>query len=230
MRAIIAGCGRVGTALATVLDADGHDVAVIDQAERAFRRLPADFGGRTLVGVVFDRATMERAGAEGADAFVAVTNGDNSNVVAARTAREHFGVATVVARIYDPARADIYERHGITTIATAQWTIDAILSQLLPGSGSARVGIGPGEGDVVVVDHDLPVDAGPWEVESFNRQGQWLLAASSRAGQTTIPVPRQLLMGGTRVHLAVQRSALAEVEAFLTALGSDARDDSRGAR
>jgi trk system potassium uptake protein TrkA len=223
VRAIIAGCGRVGAALAVALDADGHDVAVIDQLQRAFDRIPEGFGGQTVLGVVFDRATLLRAGIEAADAFVAVTNGDNSNIVAARTAREHFGVTTVVARIYDPARASIYERHGVTTIATARWTTDAILAHLQPGTSRVGAAIGPGEGDVVVVDLDLPEAAGAVEVEALSRQGRWLLAAVTRTGQTTVPVPRQLVQGGERIHLAVQRSALAEAEAFVASLGDAAR-------
>lgn len=215
MQVIVAGCGRVGSALAEALDTEGHPVAVVDQDAQAFRRLPPGFAGTTVQGIVFDRTTLLRAGVEAADAFVAVTSGDNSNIVSARTARQHFGVRTVVARIYDPDRARIYERHGITTIATARWTTDAILAQLEPASDRVVTTIGPGEGDVVIRSHDLPEDAGPWEVESFSRQGRWILAAVTRQGQTTVPVPRQLLQAGERIHLAVQRTALPEVEAFL---------------
>lgn len=215
MRVIIAGCGRVGAGLATTLDAKGHAVTIIDRDQRAFRRLGPDFGGSALGGFVFDRTTLIKAGVEHADAFVAVTNGDNSNIVSARTARDHFGVDTVVARIYDPRRAEIYERHGVTTIASARWTIDAMLGHLLGDSGRVEAAIGPGEGDVVIVSRDLPTEGGPWEVESFRRQGRWQVAAITRTGQTTVPVPRQLVQGGERVHLVVQRSVLDDAEAFL---------------
>ncbi|MDQ3030256.1 MAG: TrkA family potassium uptake protein, partial [Actinomycetota bacterium] len=114
MHVIIAGCGRVGGQLARELADDDHEVVVIDKRPEAFRRLGDDFAGRTLVGIVFDRATLETAGIKQAQAFVAVTSGDNSNVVSARTAREHYKVERVVARIYDPERAAIYERLGIT--------------------------------------------------------------------------------------------------------------------
>jgi trk system potassium uptake protein TrkA len=220
-RVIIAGCGRVGAALAHLLDAEGHEVAIIDREPRAFQRLSAGFGGESLTGIVFDLATMVRAGAESAAAFVAVTNGDNSNIVAARTARDHFGIATVVARIYDPERATIYERHGVTTIATARWTTDAILGHLQSTTSRIGPGIGPGAGDVVVLDHDLPAGAGPWSIEQFSRQGRWVPAAITRTGQTTVPVPRQLVQGGERVHLAVQRTAVDEAEAYLRGLGGD---------
>ncbi|WP_370327807.1 TrkA family potassium uptake protein [Euzebya sp.] len=216
---LIGGCGRVGAGLARTLDEAGHDVAVIDRDDRAFRRLGEAFGGRTVRGIVFDRTTLVRAGVEEADAFIAVTSGDNSNIVSARTARDHFGVRNVVARIYDPQRAEIYERHGVTTIATARWTTDAILVHLMQRSGRVETTIGPGEGDVVVIAHDLPpAPAGPWEVESFSRQGRWMLVAVTRTGQTTVPVPRQLVQASERIHLAVQRSALREAEEFITSL------------
>lgn len=105
MHVVIMGCGRVGSLLAIELEANGHSVAVIDQAKEAFRRLGPDFKGRTITGVGFDRDTLLEAGIEGADAFAAVSNGDNSNILAARVARESYGVTNVVARIYDPGRA-----------------------------------------------------------------------------------------------------------------------------
>ncbi|CAN5333005.1 TrkA family potassium uptake protein [soil metagenome] len=220
MHVIVAGCGRVGASLAETLDDSGHAVTVIDQDRQAFDRLPEGFSGTTIAGLVFDRATLLRAGVAGADAFVALTSGDNSNIVSARTARQHFGVATVVARIYDPARAEIYERHGITTIATTRWTADSVLEQLLPKEARIEAAIGPGEGDVVVLTHDLPTEAGPWEIEQLTRQGRWLVGAVTRTGQTTIPVPRQLVQSGERIHLLVQRTAVAEAEAFLADLAA----------
>lgn len=227
MRVIVAGCGRVGAGLATTLDAGGHRVAIIDRDKRAFHRLGEGFGGAALQGFVFDRAMLVEAGAEDADAFVAVTNGDNSNIVSARTAREHFGVDRVVARIYDPRRAEIYERHGVTTIASVRWTIDAILGHVLPDTdGRVETSIGPGEGDVVVVSRDLPGAGGPWEVEAFSRQGRWQPIAITRTGQTTVPVPRQLVQGGERIHLAVQRTVLADAEAFLERFSSTDRPSS----
>lgn len=220
MNVIIGGCGRVGAALAMTLDQEGHRVAIIDRNQRAFDRLGPDFGGTAVQGIVFDKATLLAAGVEEADVFVAVTNGDNSNIVSARTAIQQFGVATAVARIYDPQRAEIYERHGVTTIATTRWTTDSILSHVLSERGHIDCSIGPGEGDVVVLAHDLPRGEGAWEVEAFSRQGRWLLAAVTRTGQTAVPVPRQLVQGGERVHLAVQRTALEEAESFLAGLAS----------
>ncbi len=126
------GCGRVGSSLAHSLEAKGHDVAVIDQEAAAFRRLGSGFEGRTVAGVGFDRDTLREAGIERAYAFAAVSSGDNSNILAARVARETFGVENVVARIYDPGRAEVYQRLGIPTVATVRWTSDQMLRRLLP--------------------------------------------------------------------------------------------------
>ena len=126
------GCGRVGSSLAHSLEAQGHDVAVIDQEESAFRRLGSSFEGRRVTGVGFDRDTLKEAGIDDAYAFAAVSSGDNSNILAARVARETFGVEHVVARIYDPGRAEVYQRLGIPTVATVKWTSDQMIRRLLP--------------------------------------------------------------------------------------------------
>jgi trk system potassium uptake protein TrkA len=132
MHVVIMGCGRVGSSLAHILEAQGHTVAVIDRNPEAFRRLGPDFEGRRITGFGFDRDTLHDAGIETAGAFAAVSNGDNSNIIAARVARETFGVESVVARIYDPGRAEVYQRLGIPTVATVRWTADQILRRLLP--------------------------------------------------------------------------------------------------
>ena len=121
------GCGRVGSSLALSLESQGHDVAIIDQEESAFRRLGSAFEGRRVTGVGFDRDTLHEAGIADAYAFAAVSSGDNSNILAARVARETFGVEHVVARIYDPGRAEVYQRLGIPTVATVKWTADQMM-------------------------------------------------------------------------------------------------------
>ncbi len=132
MHIVIMGCGRVGSSLARILDLRGHSVAVIDRDEASFRRLGPDFKGLQVLGVGFDRNTMIEAKVTEAHAFAAVSSGDNSNIIAARVAREQFGVETVVARIYDPKRAQVYERLGIPTVATVPWTTDRLLRAVLP--------------------------------------------------------------------------------------------------
>jgi trk system potassium uptake protein TrkA len=129
---VIMGCGRVGSALAKGLEAGGHTVAIIDRDAGAFRRLPAEFVGQRVTGVGFDRDTLVEAGIERAEAFAAVSSGDNSNIIAARVARETFGVENVVARIYDPRRAEVYQKLGIPTVATVRWTADQVIRRLLP--------------------------------------------------------------------------------------------------
>ena len=122
MHVVIVGCGRVGSSLARELVALGHTVAVIDRKPEAFVRLGDDFKGQKITGIGFDHDTLISAGIEHADALAAVTNGDNSNILVARVAREKFSIERVVARIYDPKRAAIYERVGIATVATVKWT------------------------------------------------------------------------------------------------------------
>ncbi|MDQ4024175.1 MAG: TrkA family potassium uptake protein, partial [Actinomycetota bacterium] len=126
------GCGRVGSTLAQAIESRGHSVAIIDQNPDAFRRLPSEFEGQKVTGVGFDRDTLVQAGIKDTYAFAAVSDGDNSNVLAARVARETYGVDNVVARIYDPQRAEIYQRLGIPTVATVRWTADQVLRRMLP--------------------------------------------------------------------------------------------------
>lgn len=137
MHMIIVGCGRVGSTVGRQLDAAGHDVVVIDRKSDAFRRLGDSFGGRTMTGVGFDRDVLTSAGITRDSAVMAVTSGDNSNILIARVAREMFGVERVVARIYDPKRAQIYARLGISTVATVSWTSNRIMRAVLPDTGMA---------------------------------------------------------------------------------------------
>ena len=138
MRVVVMGCGRVGSSLADGLSRIGHDVAVIDRDSTAFNRLSPEFAGERVLGQGFDRDVLLRAGIEEADAFAAVSSGDNSNIISARLARETFGVQRVVARIYDAKRAEVYERLGIPTIATVPWTTDRLLNVLTRESETAK--------------------------------------------------------------------------------------------
>src|SRR5580698_437409 len=147
------GCGRVGSTLAHILEDQGHSVAIIDQDRDAFRKLGSPFKGKKVVGIGFDQNVLIEAGIEHADAFAAVSSGDNSNVIAARVARESFGVKRVAARIYDPRRAEVYQRLGIPTVATVRWTADQMLRRLLP-SGAEEHWRDP-SGTVVLAEVDL---------------------------------------------------------------------------
>lgn len=223
MHVIIGGCGRVGSLLATRLDRDAHEVVVIDRDRRAFGRLPAGFGGRTLEGIVFDRAVMEGADVARSDAFVAMTSGDNSNIVAARTASERFGVDTVVARIYDPVRAAIYERLGITTIASARWTVEETLRALGGTDEVVASSLGPGVGDVVVLSVAVPGAVKSAPLSDLHVPGQRVVAAVTRQGHTTVPGSGDLVEGGDLVHLAVARDRVDDARAAVGGLEGDTR-------
>lgn len=223
MHVIIGGCGRVGALLAARLDHEGHEVVVIDRDRRAFGRLPAGFGGRTLEGIVFDRAVMEGADVARSDAFVAMTSGDNSNVVAARTASERFGVDTVVARIYDPVRAAIYERLGITTIASARWTVEETLRALGGTDEVVAASLGPGVGDVVVLSVAVPGAVKAAALSDLHVPGQQTVAAVTRQGHTTVPGSGALVEGGDLVHLAVTRDRVDDARAAVAGLEGDKR-------
>lgn len=207
------GCGRVGSSLAHSLERGGHDVAVIDQDERSFRRLGTAFEGRCVTGVGFDRDTLTESGIENAYAFAAVSSGDNSNILAARVARETFGVENVVARIYDPGRAEVYQRLGIPTVATVRWTSDQILRRMLP-HGHVPEFTDP-SGTVVLAETPL---ATAWVGRSYTEVEQasgGRVAFVVRMGEGFIPASDAVHQEGDLVHLVTQRARFAEVERLL---------------
>src|SRR5215210_4363957 len=134
MHVVIVGCGRVGSALAKHLAEEGHTVAIIDRRDASFRRLAEHANVERIVGIGFDRDVLAEAGIARTDAVAAVTNGDNSNILIARVSRENYGIQRVVARIYDPRRAAVYQRLGIATVATVSWTTEQVLRRLQPSS------------------------------------------------------------------------------------------------
>jgi trk system potassium uptake protein TrkA len=194
MRVIIMGCGRVGSELSNELVDDGHDVTVIDKNPEAFFRYPPGDGATTVVGLGFDRDVLAEAGIEDADAFVAVSSGDNSNIVSARVALENFHVPKVVARIYDPRRADIYERLNIPTVATTRWGVKQIQLMLFHDRQEIRESLGGGE----LLRMRMPV--GPHMVgkpaTSFDVPGKILIAGVSRGGGGFLPTPESTLQVG----------------------------------
>ncbi len=204
------GCGRVGATLATSLEARGHEVAVIDSDERAFRRLAKGFSGHRIKGVGFDRDVMRRAGVPNAYAFAAVSSGDNSNIIAARVARETFGVKRVVARIYDPGRAEIFERLGIPTVATVRWAADQTLHHMLP-QGATPDYFDP-SGKLVLAQvhvHQRWVGRRFTEIEEF---GNARVAFVTRLGEAQLPKPQTVYQEGDEVHLLTERGTLPELE------------------
>lgn len=207
------GCGRVGASLARALEKGGHEVAVIDQEESAFRRLGPGFEGQRVVGVGFDRNTLREARIGDAYAFAAVSSGDNSNILAARVAREKFGVENVVARIYDPGRAEIYQRLGIPTVATVKWTSDQVMRRLLP-QGHVPEYTDP-SGKVILA--EIPISEA-WIGQRLSVLEQVTggrVAYLTRFGEGLLPDATTVHQAGDLVHLALQRDRLPVVERLL---------------
>jgi trk system potassium uptake protein TrkA len=209
---VIMGCGRVGAALALQLAPLDHTISVIDQDPLAFRRLGDHFPGNEVKGVGFDRETLIQAGIEQAGAFAAVSSGDNSNIIAARVARETFGVQRVVARIYDPKRAEVYERLGIPTVATVPWTSSRLLKAVLgettaeawrdPSGAVVLVAVAPNEG---WVGHTIA---------DFEEATGTRAALYTRFGSGHLPLPNTVIQAGDSLHVVTtddQRKVLKDV-------------------
>ena len=213
MHVVILGCGRVGSLLADRLDEAGHSVAIVDQDPQSFRRLSGRFSGSTVKGIGFDRETLEKAGIERAHAFAAVSSGDNTNILAARVARETYGVEHVVARIYDPRRAEVYQRLGIPTVATVSWTAGQIMRRLIPqdaleeyrdASGQvmlAEMPAHPSWFGHAVVDMEIATGA--------------RVAFISRLGSGLVPHTDMVLQDGDLVHVLAASDDAPRVQAIL---------------
>jgi len=208
------GCGRVGSTLAVDLEKAGHTVAVIDQNREAFRRLGADFSGRTIAGVGFDRDTLLEAGIEKADAFAAVSNGDNSNILAARVARENFGVKNVVARIYDPGRAEIYQRLGIPTVATVLSTTDQIMRRLTPDGTKSEWRDATGTVELVEVSLHKGWYGEPVTLIEKNTDAR--VAFITRLGEALLPDEHTVLQEGDLVHVFAKDKKISAIEKSLS--------------
>ncbi len=213
MHVVVVGCGRVGSGLATAVEAAGHTVAIIDRKETAFRRLPAGFKGKKIVGVGFDRDRLQDAGIEGAGAVAAVTNGDNSNIMIARVAKETFAIERVVARIYDPRRAAIYERLGISTVASAQLTTELAIRRVLPDDAGVRW-VEP-SGNLCVVDRTVPPTLAGRAITEIERTGQVRVVAVRRLGAGIVATPDLVFQDGDVVYLAVANDQLDTVDELL---------------
>jgi len=207
------GCGRVGSALAHSLEDSGHSVAIIDQNKEAFRRLGSHFRGITVNGIGFDRDTLLEAGIEGAQAFAAVSNGDNSNIIAARVVRETFGVQNVVARIYDPGRAEIYERLGIPTVATVRWTADRVLRRLLPGGSQTE--FRDASGSVRLIEVHIHASWVGQRVFSIEDRTSARIAYLTRLGSGFLADKETIIQDGDLVHVLIREEDIQRVEEIL---------------
>jgi trk system potassium uptake protein TrkA len=206
MHVVIMGCGRVGSELTLQLGKAGHDVVIIDKKPEAFDRLPPGFDARTIVGLGFDRDILEEAGIKEADAFIAVSNGDNSNIVSARVALEHYHVPNVIARIYDPQRAEIYQRLNIPTVATTTWGVKQIMMMLThPREEIKESLVG---GDLFRMRVPVPDHLIGKSVSRLNEDGKVLVAGVDRMGSGFIPVPSSTFQQGDIVQLILQKDGL----------------------
>ncbi|MDQ0734415.1 trk system potassium uptake protein TrkA [Arthrobacter agilis] len=213
---VIMGCGRVGVSLAHTLDDSGHSVAIIDQDDRAFRRLRSSFGGRKVTGVGFDRETLKYAEIGDAYAFAAVSSGDNSNILATRVARETFHVPHVVARIYDPGRAEIYQRLGIPTVAAVRWSADQVLRRILPEqtiNGDFR----ETSGRLILAELAL---ADAWlgrSLRSIEAASGVRIAYVTRFGEGILPTAETSYQQGDTLHAMMRTTATDEITRILAA-------------
>jgi trk system potassium uptake protein TrkA len=206
---VIMGCGRLGSTLAHNLDGRGHSVAVIDQNSDAFRRLGADFGGLTVTGIGFDRDVLRAAGIERADAFAAVSSGDNSNIISARLARETFGVSRVVARIYDSRRAQVYERLGIPTVATIRWAADRMVKHLVP-EGTVEVFRDP-TSVVSIVEAPLHRDWVGQPLKSLEERTGARVAYLMRFGMGMLGTQSTVIQDGDQIFMLVTDDTVTDV-------------------
>jgi trk system potassium uptake protein TrkA len=210
---IVVGCGRVGSELAITLDQGGHSVAIMDKNQAAFRKLPDGWGGRVVHGFGFDRDHLELAGVREAGALAAVTSGDNSNILAARIARETYEIPRVVARIYDPRRALIYQRLGIATVATVTWTTDQVMRRLFEDD-SVTEWAEP-SGLVVLVERILPDAWAGRSLASLFAGDRFRLVSMTRAGQAQLATDDLIGQDGDLLHIAVRKDALDELTTLL---------------
>lgn len=214
MHAVIVGASRVGAELAELLERRGYTVAVIDMDREQFDvRLYPGFHGKRVEGLGFDREVLEEAGVTEADIFVSATRGDNSNIVSARIAKEHYGVKKVAALIYDPRRAPIYERLGITTVSSVSWSADQLLARVVPSTETIEWTIGSGE--VVVIGVPVPAQLVGKQASEVVIKGKMVIAALARFGETILPDPKTTLQEGDFLHISVLRSALSEMREVL---------------
>lgn len=213
MHVVVVGCGRVGSSLALELTAGGHSVAVVDRRTESFARLGTGFTGSTVTGIGFDRDRLRDAGIEGASAVAAVTNGDNSNILIARVARETFGIERVVARIYDPRRAAIYQRLGIPTVATVAWATERVLRRILPEEAAVEW-VDP-SAKVCLVERAIPPAWAGHQVSELEDQGVSRIIALTRLGASQLPRPDLVVQEGDIVYAAVAGDAMGTFDAKL---------------
>lgn len=213
MHVVIGGYGRVGRYLAHMLESEGHTVSIVDRNPAVFAEYGEETRGRKITGEVFDRDTLIKAGIETADAFAAVTAGDNSNIVAARVARERFGVKNVVARIFDPRRANVYEHFGIPTISSVRWAGRKLLTLILePAITTERI---YGGGEIITVQVSTPTEAIGRSVSDFDEDARYEVGVVVRDGVAMLPSKDLILAEADRLYINVARESVDELKQLL---------------
>ncbi len=206
------GCGRVGSTLARSLEDRNHTVSIIDSEPDSFRRLGPSFNGDKITGFGFDQEVLEKAGIRRADAFAAVSSGDNSNIIAARVARETFGIEQVVARIYDPGRAEVYQRLGITTVATVKWTADQVLRRMLPAG--AEPDFRDPSGTIRLDQVPVPSQWIGHRTVQLQEQSKVRIAWIDRLGEGMLPGTDTVIQEGDLLHLVMREENAAAAYAI----------------
>jgi trk system potassium uptake protein TrkA len=213
---VVVGCGRVGAELAVTLDLAGHSVAVIDKDRRAFSRyLPSRWDGRTVHGFGFERDHLEEAGIKEAGALAATTGGDNSNILAARIAKEMYQVPNVVARIQDPRRAVIYERLGIPTVAQVAWTTDQVFRRLFPDDTVHEWT--DVSGQLSLVEKTLPESWAGRRLRELGERSRFRVVAVTRGGTARLAGPDVVGQEGDMLHIIVAKEHVPDLERRLNA-------------
>jgi trk system potassium uptake protein len=212
MKVIVMGCGRMGEQVSRMLGSAGHDVTVIDPDFKVLEHLGASFNGRKVVGVGFDKNILLQAGIETADAFAATSPSDNANIISSRIARNIFHVPRVVARLYDPRRAEIYHRLGLVTISMINWGAERIVELLTHSNLDPILSLGKGE--VIVTAIDLPLQLEGHKVRELIVPGEINVISITRGGEAILPTGNMEFVEGDLIHLAVHSSAVGRLEAL----------------
>ncbi len=213
MKVIVMGCGRIGSLVSRLLANQNHDVTVIDHDSNADGRLGENFKGRIIKGVGFDKNVLIQAGIENAEAFVAASMSDNANIIAARIARNIFHVPRVVARLYDPRRAEIYQRLGLTTISSTNWAAERIFQELT--HADLDVWNTFGRGEVSLIHYEVPPHLVGHNIKQLNIAGELMIISITRGDQAFIPIPGTEFQEGDILHMVVLSTGMDRLEELL---------------
>jgi len=211
MNVIVVGCGRVGSQLATLLSVEGHNVTVIDKDGDAFRRLGSTFNGVTVRGLGFDEDVLEEAGIRECDAFAAVTNLDNTNLMAAEVARKIFGVKHAVARLYNPVRERTYQQLGLDYVCGTTLVAEVLLDKIKSGHGHHISALG----DVEIVEFRANDQVDGRKVHEVEVDHHSRILAVSRGKTTFIPLADSQLSQGDIIVAAVKEEAFTKLERYM---------------